>query len=40
VLIYAVKYSFDILNRLRVAHKCDRQTDGRTDRHCHSKYHA
>jgi len=23
---------FDILNRLRVAHECERQTDGRTDR--------
>jgi len=23
-----VKFFFDILNRLRVTHKCDRQTDG------------
>jgi len=31
-LYRVVQKCFDILNRLGVAHKCDRQTDSQTDR--------
>jgi len=31
------KAYFNILNHLGATHKCDRQTDGRTDRHSRSK---
>jgi len=35
-----MKCVFGILNRLGVAHKCDRRTDGQTDRHSYSKCRA